>query len=149
MKFSDLSEKDLMMAYKGYKMLKETGAVGNNDFGGIFRKAIDEYGIQNPGFGVINATNELMLAIAEKLVAERELADGMLSPGDTLWYTDEDTGGIERAVVCTVQYKDGKLYSFSAEFPDSDDFDEFVGSALGSCFFRSETQAKLRISHQE
>ena len=26
MKFSDLSEKDLMMAYKGYKMLKETGA---------------------------------------------------------------------------------------------------------------------------
>ncbi len=24
MKFSDLSEKDLMMAYKGYKMLKDT-----------------------------------------------------------------------------------------------------------------------------
>lgn len=149
MKFSDLSEKDLMMAYKGYKMLKETGAVGNNDFGGIFRKAIDEYGIQNPGFGVINATNELMLAIAEKWVAERELANGMLSPGDTLWYTDEETGEIERAVVCTVQYKDGKLESFSAEFPDSDDFDEFFGSALESCFFRSETQAKLHISRRE
>lgn len=145
MRFNELSGKELLLAYRGYQLLKNTGAVGEADFDGLFRKAIDEAEAEHPGFGVINATNELMLVIAEKWVAEQELANDMLSPGDTLWYTDEDTGGIERAIVCTVQYKNGKLDSFSAEFPDSGDFDEFFGSALGSCFFRSETQAKLAI----
>ena len=143
MKFNELSEKELLLAYKGYRMLKETGAVAETDFGGLFRKAIDECEKEHTGFGIINAANELMFAIAEKWVAEHELAETMLTPGTTLWYADEDTGSVERAIVCTVQYKDDKLYSFSAEFPDSDDFDEFVGSALGSCFFRSEAQAKI------
>lgn len=148
MKFSDLSDKDLMMAYKGYKMMEETGAVGCDDFGGIFRKAIDECGAQNPGFGVINATNELLRTLADKWVEEHSIADDVLTVGTQLWYVDE-SGDIERAVVCTVQYKNGKLDSFSAEFPDSDDFDEFFGSALGSCFFRSETQARLHIGPRE
>ena len=147
MNFNTLSEAELLSAYKGYQLLKKTGAVGETDFDGLFRKAIDEAEAEHPGFGIINATNGLMLAIAKKWVAEQELISGMLSPNDVIWYADDDTGKIEKAVVQNVQYKDGKLDVFSAEFPDSDDFDEFFGSALGSCFFRSETQAKLAISH--
>lgn len=145
MNFNTLSEAELLSAYKGYQLLEKTGAVGENDFDGVFRKAIDEAEAEHPGFGIINATNELMLAIAKKWVAERELISGMLSPNDVIWYADDDTGKIEKAVVQNVQYKDGKLDSFSAEFPDSNDFDEFLGSALGTCFFRTEAQAKLRL----
>ena len=70
----------------------------------------------------------------------------MLTVGTELWYVDEDTGEIERAIVATVSYKDGKLDSFSAEFPESDDFDEFYGHAFGSCFFSSEAQAKMKLA---
>lgn len=141
--FKNLSDKELLLAYKGYKKVEETGAVGEDDFDGIFRKAINERR-ELAGGGLINATAELKSVLAEKWYNEHRKLDEMLTPGTDLWYVDED-GTIEHAVVATVSYKNGELDSFSAEFPDSDDFDEFFGTALGSCFFRSEDAAKRAI----
>ena len=142
--FKNLSEKDLLMAYEGYKLVEKTGAVGEDDFDGIFRRAIDERK-ELAGGGVFNAAAELKSVLAEKWFEEHKMLDEMLTPGTDLWYVDEEDGTIEHAVVATVDYKNGKLDSFSAEFPDTDDFDEFYGSALGSCFFRSEEAAKRAI----
>ena len=64
----------------------------------------------------------------------------MIRVGTPLWYVDEETGNIEKAIVETVNYKDGVLDSFGAEF-DNGDFDVFEGSAIDDCFFRSEQQA--------
>ena len=75
-----------------------------------------------------------MSEIAQRWYNEHQFVDTMLTVGTELWYVNEDTGEIERAIVATVSYKDGKLDSFGAEFPESDDFDEFYGHAFGSCF---------------
>lgn len=145
MNFKDLSDSELLNAYKGYQMLAKTGAVGEEDFGGIFRRAIDEREAEKRGYGLINAANELLAVLAEKWFTEHAAAETALTPGTELWRVDEETGEVERAVVTTVQYQEGKLESFGADFPDSGDFDEFFGSALGSSFFRSEAQAKLHL----
>ena len=42
MDFKKLSERELLQAYRGYKKLATTGTVGEDDFGGVFRRAIDE-----------------------------------------------------------------------------------------------------------
>lgn len=64
-----------------------------------------------------------------------------LKKGDKVWYVDKDNGEIESGTVFMSYYKDGKLDTFSVDF-DCGDFDEFYGSALGDCFFRSEDEAK-------
>lgn len=145
MDFKNLSEKELLQAYRGYRKVMETGAVGENDFDGIFRKAIDEQS-GSVGLHLPMASANLLAEMAERWYNEHQFVDTMLTVGTELWYVDEDTGEIERAVVATVSYKDGKLDSFSAEFPESDDFDEFYGHAFGSCFFSSETQAKMKLA---
>ena len=42
MDFKKLSDNELLQAYQGYLKLEKTGAVGPDDFDGIFRRAIDE-----------------------------------------------------------------------------------------------------------
>ena len=145
MDFKNLSEKELLQAYRGYRKVMDTGAVSENDFDGIFRKAIDEQD-GSAGLHLPMASANLLAEMAERWYNEHQFVDTMLTVGTELWYVDEDTGEIERAVVTTVSYKDGKLDSFSAEFPESDDFDEFYGYAFGSCFFSSETQAKTKLA---
>lgn len=145
MDFKNLSEKELLQAYRGYRKVMDTGAVSENDFDGIFRKAIDEQD-GSAGLHLPMASANLLAEMAERWYNEHQFVDTMLTVGTELWYVDEDTGEIERAVVVTVNYKDGKLDSFSAEFPESDDFDEFYGHAFGSCFFSSETQAKMKLA---
>lgn len=144
-KFDDMSEKELLQAYRGCMKLMETGAVGEEDFDGIFRQAIDERSVEQPGYGVIHATNELLVALSKRWFNEHCLADMMLTVGTILWYADEESGNIERGIVNTVNYKEGNLDSFGVDFPDSNDFDVFAGSALGTCFFPSEAQAKKKI----
>lgn len=145
MDFKNLSEKELLQAYRGYRKVMDTGAVSENDFDGIFRKAIDEQD-GSAGLHLPMASANLLAEMAERWYNEHQFVDTMLTVGTELWYVDEDTGEIERAIVATVSYKDGKLDSFSAEFPESDDFDEFYGHAFGSCFFSSEAQAKMKLA---
>lgn len=149
MDFNKLSDKDLLQAYRGYCKAAETGTVGKDDFDGIFYMAVDERGKRCKGLGIPATTLDLLSEIAQRWYNEHQFVDTMLTVGTVLWYVDEDTGEIERAVVATVNYKDGKLDSFGAEFPDSDDFAEFCGSAIGSCFFFSEDKVKLKALEKE
>lgn len=146
MDFNKLSDKDLLQAYRGYCKAAETGTVSEDDFDGIFYMAVDEREKRCKGLGIPATTLDLLSEIAQRWYNEHQFVDTMLTVGTELWYVDEDTGEIERAVVATVSYKDGKLDSFSAEFPESDDFDEFYGHAFGSCFFSSEAQAKMKLA---
>lgn len=74
----------------------------------------------------------------------------MLKVGSTVYYTSYD-GKIERGVVTSMGYQNGKLESFGVEFPENGDFDEFFGEAWGDCFFGSEEDAldKLREGNME
>lgn len=68
-----------------------------------------------------------------------------LTKGMRVWYADKDTGEIEEGEVFSAYYKDDKLDSFSVNFILSGDFDEFIGSAWGSCFFGSPEEAKAAL----
>ena len=67
MDFKKLSNIDLLQAYQGYLKLEKPGAVGPDDFDGIFRRAIDEC----PGSYKVIATEKALLEeIASRWFAE-------------------------------------------------------------------------------
>ena len=72
----------------------------------------------------------------------------VLRKGTPVWYVDNETGEIEPGKVFIASYKDGKLDSFSVDF-ECGDFDEFVGSALGNCFFGSKEQAEAALRREQ
>lgn len=101
----------------------------------------------------IDSHGNLMVAAGEK-TAEfpvefcpkcGRLFNEPLTKGTPIWYVDQNTGEIEEGEVFSVYYKDGKLDSFSVDFVQSGDFDEFVGSAWGDCFFGNPEQAKAAL----
>lgn len=67
--------------------------------------------------------------------------EGVLNKGDRVWYVDIESGVLESGTVFAVEYKDGKLDSFSVNF-DSGDFDEFLGIAWEDCIFGSKKSAE-------
>ena len=69
----------------------------------------------------------------------------VIQKGTPVWYVDFESGRIERGVVFSVQYKDQKVDSFSVDFEETGDFDEFYGDAIGHCFFLSEEMAKAEL----
>ena len=67
MDFKKLSDNELLQAYQGYLKRRKTGAVGPDDFDGIFRRAIDEC----PGSYKVIATEKALLEeIASRWFAE-------------------------------------------------------------------------------
>lgn len=72
----------------------------------------------------------------------------VLRKGTPVWYVDNETGEIEPGKVFIASYKDGELDSFSVDF-ECGDFDEFVGSALGNCFFGSKEQAEAALRREK
>lgn len=62
--------------------------------------------------------------------------------GMQIWYVDFETGEIEEGEVVSVQYKDGELDSFSVQFKETGDFDDFYGYGWGDCFFGSKEMAE-------
>ena len=73
----------------------------------------------------------------------------ILTKGMSVWYVDTDSGGIEEGEVCYAYYKDGELDSFSVDFKESEDFDEFFGSAWGDCFFPTKEHAVATLRHKK
>ena len=140
MDLRNLSRYELLQAYRGHELLESTGCVGKEDFDGLFRALIDEQTQQAPGLGIVNASMLLLKEIASRWAADNTGLDDLIRAGTPLWYVDMENGAIEKATVETVSYKEGVLESFSAEF-ENGDFDEFIGSAIDDCFFRSEQQA--------
>ena len=84
----------------------------------------------------------------EKVYKEIECTSFSNSPllkGDDIWYVDVDEGEIEHGKVFLATYKNGVLESISVDFVESEDFDEFDGSALGESLFIREEDAKNAI----
>lgn len=73
----------------------------------------------------------------------------ILKKGMSVWYVDTDSGEIEEGEVCSTYYQGGKLDSFSVEFKESEDFDEFFGSAWGACFFPTKEQAVAAFKNEK
>ena len=85
---------------------------------------------------------ELAVNVLQKLALTEEC---VIKKGTPVWYVDFESGHIERGVVFSVQYKDQKVDSFSVDFEETGDFDEFYGDAIGHCFFLSEEMAKAEL----
>lgn len=75
MDFKNLSEKELLQAYRGYRKVMETGAVSENDFDGIFRKAIDEQN-GSAGLHLSMASANLLAEMSERWYHEHQDAQG-------------------------------------------------------------------------
>ena len=65
-----------------------------------------------------------------------------------VWYVNTEIGEIEPGKIFIASYKNGKLDSFSVNF-DCGDFDEFIGSAWGTCFFESREQAEAALRREQ
>lgn len=62
-----------------------------------------------------------------------------------VWYVDFELGEIEEVEILEVHYKDGRIDSFSVNFKESGDFDEFVVDAIGDNFFASREMAETAL----
>lgn len=92
------------------------------------------------------------LQIAISLLRERAALEdcvAVIKKRSPIWYVDFEEGEIEEGIVHSVCYKDGRIDSFSVDFVESGDFDEFVGEAIGNNFFASKEMAEqaLIIGH--
>lgn len=74
--------------------------------------------------------------------------EGTLKKGDKVWYVDRETGEIEGGTVFSSYYKSGMLDTFSVDFDDGD-FDEFLGSAWGTCIFGNQKYAEAALIKRE
>lgn len=92
----------------------------------------------------IKITEALQLAV--DVLRKLSLTEsGVIQKGTPVWYVDFENGYIERGVVFGIQYKEQKVYSFSVDFDETGDFDEFCGDAIGDCFFLDEETAKAEL----
>lgn len=67
-----------------------------------------------------------------------------LCNGDSIYYSDAESGIIEEGTVYIAVYKEGVLDSFSVNFTNGD-FDEFNGSAFGEYFFTDKRKAQMAL----
>lgn len=89
-----------------------------------------------------NLISQAKMAI--NLLNEKEYIKNCLAvikKGTSIWFVDYEEGEIEEAVVHSVHYTDGRIESFSVDFKESGDFDEFIGEAIGDNFFASKEMA--------
>ena len=98
---------------------------------------------------------EQLRAENEKLRAElaraKEASGGKtaaLAKGSTVFYVDRVTGQIDRGEVFDIYSKNGKVQLFRVDFQESGNFDEFLGSAWGTCIFGSEEEARAALSQE-
>lgn len=87
------------------------------------------------------------LKMAASLLKERIVIENchFIKKGDKIWYVDFDTGEIEEGEIFSVYFKDGYIDSFSVDFKETGDFDEFIGDSIGKHFFTSEEMAKAAL----
>lgn len=84
------------------------------------------YGDEFPHAIKITEALQLAVDVLRKLSLTEE---GVIQKGTPVWYVDFENGYIERGVVFGIQYKGQKVYSFSVDFDETGDFDEFCGDA--------------------
>lgn len=70
--------------------------------------------------------------------------DDFPKKGDDIYYVDSDLGEIEHGTIYSISFKNGEIDSIAIDF-DGKDFDEFYGSAFGSCLFLNEEIARNKL----
>lgn len=96
-----------------------------------------------------NDFQALLSEIAKRWAEKEKIKQLPLKPGDDIWYADPDEMQLEHGTIYLVSYNaSGKLDSFSVDF-DNGDFDEFIGEALGSHFFRDKDDALAAMPGRE
>lgn len=93
--------------------------------------------------GITEALNMAVKVLREKSAFEDSL--NTIRKGDKIWYVDFDSGEIEEGEVSAVYFNKGRIDSFSVDFKETGDFDEFTGDAIGSCFFTSREMAESAL----
>lgn len=73
----------------------------------------------------------------------------LVPEGTKAWYVDYAEYALEKATTSLVVFKEGKCDSISLSFPDTDEFDEFDGSALGTYVFFSEETARQALDEMQ
>ena len=68
----------------------------------------------------------------------------LLEKNSKLWYADVDNAEVDLCIVTNIERDPDtdEILGFGAEFPDSQEWYEFEGSALGRTFFISKALAK-------
>ena len=70
-----------------------------------------------------------------------------MDTNDDIWYTDYENGTVEHGIISLIDYKEGKVDSFSVIW-DGGDFDIYDGSGLGRHYFIKQSNA-LRELHEQ
>ena len=136
--FEQLSTNELLTAYAEYQKLNSTSSISKEDGHGHMHQAIHECA------NIPYVKQMLLEEMAARWASEHTDASEKISVGDILYYADEE--GIEKGTVSSTHYNDqNELVSFGVDFEN--DFDEFDGSAIGHCFFRSKTDAEEMLRH--
>lgn len=65
--------------------------------------------------------------------------------GDSVYYVNKELGMVEHGDIYSLQFKNGEIASVGVLFGEVDDFDEFYGSAFGSCLFLDEEMARNKL----
>lgn len=149
-----LSDEQVLVLYKQWKEFRHhTGFI--TDEMPQLREMVDAYSSTLEKLGVntspVHVVDDFLTEeIADRWaqIIESKGASPLLSvsfpvpEGTPAWYVDFDRNELERATTSLVVFKDGKCDSISLNFPDTDDFDEFIGSALGRDVFFSKQAAQ-------
>lgn len=89
------------------------------------------------------------MLISEIAAIENHASNIKVKKGDQIWYVDFDLGEIEEGEIFSVHYMDGRIDSFSVDFKDTGDFDEFCGYALGDNFFVNKEDAQNALCNSQ
>lgn len=94
----------------------------------------------------IAVTEALYMAV--NVLRERAMLEDcseQFKVGNSIWYVDFDTGTVEEGKIFDIQYNNGHIGSFSVEFKETGDFDEFYGDGIGRYFFPSADMANVAL----
>ena len=125
----------------------------------LLRSIVDTYAVELEKQGVDTAPvhvldDHLLEEIADRWAVGIENSPSTLRcsvpfpvpEGTPAWYVDFEENKLERATTVIVAFKNGRCDSVSLDFPDTDDFDELAGSALGCEVFFSKMNAEAALS---
>lgn len=131
MGFNKMSDQELYNLYEAMKSGQENT---------VFSELCKAYGMS---VTILN----ICMAISDRWYKEQHAKNAPLKVGDEVWYADKnDSSVIDRGVVISVYYKDNVLETIGVDFPDTNDFDEFYGSALNTCLFRTKEDAQIYLT---
>lgn len=144
MDFKKLTDQELFQAYQGYLKLEKTGEVGHDDFGGLFRQAIDESSASCHGT-VLTACHDLMAEIAVRWYSEHskyndEAPRDWRGIGPVVWALSDD-GKIKSGTVAFVDYNKTDVATYEVLF-DNGATESFDGDSIGKNLFWTKEDAQ-------